>query len=312
MDNDRALVTLAGQARDYLRQSKAPNTRRAYRADWAHFESWCRAAGRTSLPASEDTLMLYFSALAVVSKVSTIERRLAALSQAHQACGFDGSIRGATLRALLAGIRRAKGTAPETKAPLLADELRTVLGQIPQDPRGLRDRALLLLGFAGGFRRSELVAVDAADVVFSSEGVAVTLRRSKTDPEGQGRKIGIPRGARPETCPVRALAAWLASAAITSGPLFRPVGRRGQPGERRLSDRSVALIVKQRVRAAGLDPLRYSGHSLRAGLATSAARNGASERSIMNQTGHRSIAMVRRYIREADLFHDNAAAFTGL
>src|ERR1700682_5119056 len=150
MDNDLALVTLAGRARDYLRQSKAPNTRRAYRADWAHFESWCKAAGRTSLPAAEDTLVLYFSALAVGSKVSTIERRLVALSQAHQAFGYLEPIRSATLRALLAGIRRAKGTAPATKAPLLTDELRTVLDYIPEDPRGLRDRALLLLGFAGG------------------------------------------------------------------------------------------------------------------------------------------------------------------
>ncbi len=229
MDNDSALVTLAGQARDYLRQSKAPNTRRAYRADWAHFESWCSAAGRTSLPAAEDTLVLYFSALAAVSKVSTIERRLAALSQAHQAFGYLEPIRGATLRALLAGIRRAKGIAPETKAPLLADELRTVLGHISEDPRGLRDRALLLLGFAGGFRRSELVAVDIADVVFSSEGVAVTLRRSKTDPEGQGRKIGIPRGARPETCPVRALAAWLWSAVPARWPP-RAAGRKAAIG----------------------------------------------------------------------------------
>ena len=295
-----ALLPLAQQARDYLRLSKSPNTRRAYRSDWAHFEQWCRLNHRTSLPASVETLVLYFSALAAVAKTSTLARRMAALHQGHIALGVPSNTGDTTIRALLAGIRRSKGTAPKTKAPLLTEDLRTILNVLPQDARGVRDRALLLIGFAGGFRRSELVALEIADIAFSVAGLTVTLRRSKTDPEAQGRKIGIPRGAQPETCPVRALAAWLALAGIQHGRLFP------------LSARSVALIVKRRAQAAGLDPALYSGHSLRAGLATSAARNGASERSIMNQTGHRSAAMVRRYIREANLFQDNAAGFTGL
>jgi integrase len=168
-----------------------------------------------------------------------------------------------------------------------------------------------LTGFAGAFRRSELVALDFEDVRSSSDGLVVTLRRSKTDQEGEGRKIGIPYGSNPETCPVRSLKAWLEAAAIESGALFRSITRHGKI-QGRLSGYAVALIVKKHVGAAGLEMAAYSGHSLRAGLATSAAIAGASERSIMAQTGHRSSAMVRRYIRDSSLFRENAAAKTGL
>jgi integrase len=177
---------------------------------------------------------------------------------------------------------------------------------------GLRDRALILLGFAGAFRRAELVALDVTDLQFSRDGLTVTLRRSKTDQEGQGRKIGIPYGANPETCPVRTLQAWLEEAAIAEGPVFRSLSRHGKVRPGRLSSVDVARVVKKLANRAGLDPAKYAGHSLRAGHATSAAASGASERSIMNQTGHRSVQMVRRYIREGSLFRENSAGKLGL
>ena len=177
---------------------------------------------------------------------------------------------------------------------------------------GARDRALVLLGFASAFRRSELVDLDVEDCAFGKDGLTVTLRRSKTDQDSAGRKIGIPYGANPETCPVRVVQSWLEQAGITTGPLFRSISRHGhvQPG--RLSGIDVARTVKKLAERAGLDPAKYAGHSLRAGHATSAAIAGASERSIMNQTGHRSVQMVRRYIRDGNLFRENSAGKLGL
>jgi integrase len=213
---------------------------------------------------------------------------------------------------VLKGIRRTKGTAPACKAPLLVGQLKAALGVGRGDLLGMRDRALLLIGFAGAFRRSELVGLDVADLAFTDDGLVITLRRSKTDQEGEGRKVGIPHGSKPTTCPVRVLRAWLEAAGIVTGPLFRSVNRHGKVGAVRLSDRAVALAVKRAAESAGLDASTFSGHSLRAGLATSAAAAGASERSIMDQTGHRSVQMVRRYIRDGSLFRDNAAAHVGL
>ena len=215
-----------------------------------------------------------------------------------------------------AGIRRTHGTAQEGKAPALVDDVRAmVTAMAPRRGRSwrlleLRDRALLLVGFAGAFRRSELVGLDVEDLAFSRAGVAVHLRRSKTDQEGQGRKIGIPRG-QIDTCPMAALQAWLRASGIEAGPLFRGVTRHGHL-QGRLSGYAVALVVKRRAAAIGLNQERFAGHSLRAGLATSAAAAGASERAIMAQTGHRSVLMVRRYIRDGELFRDNAAAAVGL
>ena len=175
-----------------------------------------------------------------------------------------------------------------------------------------RDRALLLLGFAGAMRRSELVGLDVADVVETADGLVVTIRRSKTDQEGQGRKIGIPYGSKLATCPVRSVRAWKTRAKITEGPLFRQVNRHGKVLEGRLGDRTVALVVKRAVAATGVDAASYAGHSLRAGLATAAAMAGVSERVIQGQTGHKSLPILRRYIREGSLFRENAAAEVGL
>jgi integrase len=188
-----------------------------------------------------------------------------------------------------------------------------MLAKLPATRVGLRDRALLLLGFAGAFRRAELVGLDVRDLEFSSAGLAVTLRKSKTDQEGRSQRIGIPYGSAAQTCPVRSLQAWLETAQIADGAVLRSLDKFQRVQNRRLSDKALARIVKRRAAAVGLDPERYAGHSLRAGLATSAAAGGASERSIMNQTGHRSTSMVRRYIREANLFAaDNAASLAGL
>jgi site-specific recombinase XerD len=306
------LAELKEAERDYASHAKAENTKRAYRSDWSQFVRWCEAKRLLALPATPETVGLYVSALARDFCTSTITRHLSAVSQAHQIAGFESPTKAARVRAVMAGIRRANGTAPHSKSPVIIDDLRAMLATIPSGTLGIRDRALLLVGFAGAFRRSELVGLNREDMEFTSDGLVVTLRRSKTDQEGQGRKVGIPIGAHPETCPVRALEKWLAVSGIAGGALFHSVDRYGhvQPG--RLCDRAVALIVKRYAAACGKDAREFAGHSLRAGLATSAAIAGASERAIMNQTGHRSTAMVRRYIRDGSLFRDNAAARVGL
>ena len=250
--------------------------------------------------------------LAATLKTATITRRISAISQAHQIAGFESPTQTTEVRLVLAGIRRSKGTAQAAKTPVLVDDLRRMIAELPGNLLGVRDRALLLIGFSGGFRRSELVALDVADIAVTREGLVVTIRRSKTDQEAEGRKIGIPYGSNPDTCPVRALQDWLERSAITDGPLFRPVNRHGKMASMRLSSAAVADIVKRYAAAVGLDAAEFSGHSLRSGLATSAAMAGASERSIMNQTGHRSHAMVRRYIRDGSLFRENAASVVGL
>lgn len=205
------------------------------------------------------------------------------------------------------GTRRSLGVAPSQKDPISPSELRTMVQSRPQTLQGLRDRALLLLGFAGAFRRSELVGLDVGDVTWGEDGLTVNLRRSKTDQEREGRKVGIPFGSTPQTCPVRTLRGWLEAAELTEGSLFRPV-KGSKVSAARLSYKAVARLVKRAAEAAGLEPSRLSGHSLRSGLATAAAKAGKSERSIMAQTGHRSAQMVRRYIRDGELFGENAAA----
>ena len=210
------------------------------------------------------------------------------------------------------GLRRELGTAPVRKKPVLVADLQEVLKRIPDSLPGKRDRALLLLGFAGAFRRSELVGLNVEDIEKTPDGMVVHIRRSKTDQEGQGREVGIPPGAADATCPIRAVSEWSAAAKISSGPLFRSVNRHGQVLPRRLSGEGVAMVVKRYIEKLGYDPARFAAHSLRAGLATSAAAAGKSERAIMNQTGHRSVTTVRRYIRDGNLFRENAAGKIGL
>ncbi len=314
--SDRRLTqaALVAAARAYAAASKAPNTIRAYRSDLRDFVEWCQEESLRALPAVPATIALYLTALAQAgARASTLQRRVSALSQAHQLAGHTPSPTADPLvRATMAGIRRAHGTAPAQKTALLTAELRALLAATdPDGLAGARDRALLLLGFAGGFRRSELVSL-TVDLEETADGLRVQLRRGKTDQEGQGREVGIPRGRHPSTCPVRAVQEWRATAGISAGPLFRGVDRHGLVARTRLSDRGVARIVQRAAGRAGLDPALYAGHSLRAGLATAAAAGGASERAIMAQTGHRSVTMVRRYIRSGSLFTENAADYAGL
>ena len=307
------LEALGERARDYLADSHAPNTRRAYAADWRHFAAWCADNGLPSLPASPATLALYLTAAADELSTSTLGRRLVSIATAHRAAGHPTPTDAAGVRAVWRGIRRRKGTAQVGKAAAVTADVRRMVESLPADKVwGVRDRALLLVGFAGALRRSELVALDVADVAVTAEGLIVTIRRSKTDQEGEGAKLGLPYGRNPETCPVRRLRAWLDRAGIVEGPIFRTVDRHGRVLARRLTDRAVALVVKRAADLAGLESARYAGHSLRAGLATSAAIAGVEERDIMRQTRHKSVAVARKYIRDGSLFRANAAATVGL
>jgi site-specific recombinase XerD len=301
------------QVREYVRASKAENTLRGYQSDWRHFCAWCDSrGGLCPLPAAADAVAAYIAECAGHLKPGSIQRRLNAIAEAHKAAGLETPTHAAIVANTMKGIRRTLGTAPAQKAPALTDDIRAMVDATDAGLIGTRDRALILLGFAGAFRRSELVGLGVEDCAFGKDGLTVTLRRSKVDQAGAGRKIGIPYGSNPETCPVRTLQAWLEMAGISSGPLFRSINRHGQIQPRRLSDIDVARVVKKLADSAGLDAAKYAGHSLRAGHATAAAIAGASERSIMHQTGHRSVQMVRRYIRDGSLFRENSAGKLGL
>ena len=300
------------QVREYIRASKAENTLRGYRADWRGFCAWCESHALSPLPASPETVAAYIAECAGRLKVGTIQRRLNAIAEAHKALGLESPTHHSMVANTMKGIRRTKGTAPVQKAPTLTDDIRAMVDATDTGIIGHRDRAMVLLGFAGAFRRSELVALNVEDCAFSKDGLTVNLRRSKTDQDGVGRKIGIPYGANPETCPVRTVQAWLEQAAIDAGTLFRSITRHGHVRAGGLNGIDVARVVKKLAVRAGLDPAKYAGHSLRAGHATAAAIAGASERSIMKQTGHRSVQMVRRYIRDGSLFRENSAGKLGL
>ena len=302
------------QARAFLRASKAASTLRAYRSDWQHFAAWCGSRNASSLPAVPETVALYLVALAGTHRRSTITRRLTSIAKAHAAAGHPNPATTShiVVAETLQGIRRTLGTAQPGKTPLLTADLIKVLAHTPNSLSGIRDRALLLAGYTGGLRRSELAALAVEDLAWVSEGAVLTLRRSKTDQEGQGRKVAIPKGAHAATCPVSALREWVEVAGITSGALFREVDRHGKLGGSSLHSDSVGAILKRAVARAGFDPAEFAGHSLRAGFATQAARNGASAFDIMRQTGHRSTATVSRYVRNAQIFRDAPAAKLGL
>jgi site-specific recombinase XerD len=300
------------QVREYIRASKSDNTIRGYQSDWRAFCAWSESRGLCPLPALPETVAAFIADCASNLKVGSIQRRLNAISEAHKAVGLESPTHSGIVGNTMKGIRRTKGTAPVQKTATLVEDIRAMADATDAGLIGLRDRALILLGFAGAFRRSELIWLSLDDCAFSKDGLAVTLRRSKTDQLGLGRKIGIPYGSNPETCPVRNVQTWIEQAVIIAGPLFRAVNRHAKVQLRGLSGNDVARIVKKLAQRAGLDEARYAGHSLRAGHATAAAIAGASERSIMNQTGHRSVQMVRRYIRDGSLFRENSAGRLGL
>ena len=284
-----------------VENSVAANTRRAYQSDLAHFAAW----GGT-LPAEPALVASYLAAHAETLSVATLVRRIATISKAHEAKGLPNPCRSEIVRATLRGVKRTRGIAQREAKPLLREDLFRVLDAMGEGAKAARDQALLLIGFAGGFRRSEIVGLDCDGVERVRQGLIITLRRSKTDQEGAGRKIGIPFG-RTRHCPVLALDRWLAVAGIDAGPVFRPVDRHARVASERLSGEAVSLVVKERIAAANIDSAGFSGHSLRAGFATSAARAGVSTLKIRQQTGHASDAMLARYVRDGELFVDNAA-----
>lgn len=306
------LAALVDTARGFIDDAKAPATRRAYASDWAHFAAWCARHGHASMPAAPEIVALYIADLAGVKAPATIQRRLTSISVAHRTAGHETPTRAGVVADTWRGIRRTFGTAQHGKAPARTQEIRAMVATLDDGPAGARDRALLLVGFAAALRRSELVALDVDDVAEREDGLVVTLRRSKTDQEGAGEQLGVPYGSDPATCPVRALRRWLAVSSIDDGPIFRPVDRNGAIAARRLSAQAVALVVKRAAERAGFDPAAFAGHSLRAGLITSAAEAGVQERHIMAQSRHKSVPVMRRYIRGATLFQDNAAASVGL
>lgn len=307
------LVPLAAHVELFSGQGIADSTRLAYDLNWRTFTAWCTEHAVASLPASAETVSFYVTDLALQGrKFSTLTQHLAAISFEHQQAGLATPSRSPAVRHVMTGIRRTIKVAPHQVDALYTEDIRRMVATLPDTLIGLRDRALLLLGFAGAFRRSELVALNVDDLQFRMEGLCVRLRRSKTDQDGQGRLIGIPYGQHEETCPVRAMRAWLDTAQITDGAVFRGMCRHNRIASERLSKRAVADVIKRTAKVAGMDPAHVSGHSLRAGHCTTAARAGVSEHVIMQQTGHRSLATLHRYIRQGSLFLENSAASLGL
>jgi site-specific recombinase XerD len=299
---------------EYVTRSRADNTVRAYRADLATFTDWCRHRNRSPLPASPETVAQYITDQAGRLRPSTVARHLAGISVAHQVAGYESPTRTPLVRRVLEGIRRVHGSKPDQHAPAGIGELRRMVARIdPSTLPGARNRALLLVGFALAARRSELVALTVADLEPRPEGFAVHIRRSKTDQTGAGTVRALPRGTDPETCPVAALEHWLTVAGITDGPMFRRIDRWGHLGAESLSPATVALVVKHAAECAGFESARFSGHSLRAGFATTAAARGASDRAISRQTGHApNSRIIRDYVRHASVFTDNAVTDLGL
>lgn len=287
--------------RTYVHAAVSDNTRRAYRSDLRHFLDW-----GGDFPATDTMVADYLARHAGTLSVATLARRVASISKAHTAKGLPSPARSELVRSTLRGIKRAHGQSQRRVRPLTKEDLFAVLAVAGDGLKGTRDRAMLLIGFAGAFRRSELVAIDCIDIEHVKQGIVIHLRRSKTDQDSVGRKIGIPHG-RTRWCPVAALNDWLERAGIEDGPVFRPVDRHGRVPDARLSGEAVSLVIKELVAAIALDPDDYSGHSLRAGLATSAAAAGVSWWKIRQQTGHASDVMLARYIRDGELFVDNAA-----
>ena len=280
-----------------LKSSKANNTLRAYKADFKDFALFCQQNDLNSMPSEPKIITLYLTHLSKSSKYSTLKRRLASISVIHRLNGHYLDTKHPVITENLLGIKRVKGTYQKAKKPILINDLKLIINAINKDKNQIsrsKNKALLLIGFAGGFRRSELVAILLDDVEFVSEGVKIFVKRSKTDQSGEGMTKGIPYFSSPDYCPVISLKNWIQEGKIKSGKIFD------------MSDKNVALTVKKYAAIAGLDQNKYSGHSLRSGFATSTAELGAEERSIMAMTGHKTTQMVRRYINEANLFKNNA------
>jgi integrase len=292
------MAKLRALAKSYTGAARAANTVKAYAADWVVFEEWCRSTGRKPLPATEETVCLFAVAHLEERKVSTVERRLAAIVDAHRAAGLTPP-GGYSLRDIMRGARRERGSAPVQKAALRPEDLRAICVKLQRVHTylGVRDRALMTLGFAAALRRSEVRALDVSDVQLVRKGVLVTIRKSKTDQEGRGRQVGVFAGKRVSTCPQRALRVWLHVRGREPGALFL-----GRNGGGRLTGAAVSNVVKRCVKLIGLDARRYGAHSLRAGCVTAAAEAGMPDSLIMQRTGHRSVQTVSKYVRPASVF----------
>ena len=294
-----------------LKSSKAKNTIRAYKSDFNDFGLFCAQNGFKSLPSEAKIISLYLTQLSTKEvKISTIKRRLVSIGVIHKLKGHYLDTKHPLIVENLMGIKRRKGSIQNGKKPLLINNLKRLINVIDQQKKEqikiFRDRTIILIGFSGGFRRNEIVSLDYDDLDFVEEGLKINIKRSKTDQFGEGSIKGLPYFDNSQYCPVVSLKNWIDIAKINSGSLFRRFSKGSRLTEKRLTDQTVALLIKEYLKLAGIDNKNYSGHSLRSGFATSAAESGAEERSIMAMTGHKSSEMVRRYIKEANLFKNNA------
>ena len=294
-----------------LQSSKAKNTIRAYKSDFNDFRLFCAQNGFKSLPSEAKIISLYLTQLSTKEvKISTIKRRLVSIGVIHRLKGHYLDTKHPLIVENLMGIKRRKGSIQNGKKPLLINNLKRIINVIDQQKKEqikiFRDRTIILIGFSGGFRRNEIVSLDYDDLDFVEEGLKINIKRSKTDQFGEGSIKGLPYFDNSQYCPVVSLKNWIDIAKINSGSLFRRFSKGSRLTEKRLTDQTVALLIKEYLKLAGVDNKNYSGHSLRSGFATSAAESGAEERSIMAMTGHKSSEMVRRYIKEANLFKNNA------
>ena len=295
---------------DNLRNSKAGNTLRAYKSDFKDFGSFCTKHGFNSMPTDPRTVSLYLTNLSENCKVSTLRRRLVAIGMVHKLKGHYLDTKHPAIIENLMGIKRKKGSIQTGKKPILINHLKQIINVIDDqkidDIKKLRNKTLILIGFGGGFRRTELISIDHEDLDFVEEGVKITLRKSKTDQFGEGLVKGLPYFANEKYCPVKSLIMWLKLSKIKTGPIFRRFSKGSKLTKHRLTDQTVVLIIKDCLSLAGIENKNFSGHSLRSGFATVAAEYGADERSIMAMTGHKTTQMVRRYIRESNIFKNNA------
>jgi len=294
-----------------LKSSKAINTIRAYKSDYKDFGLFCAQNGFRSLPADPKTVSLYLTHLSTKdAKISTLKRRLVSIGVIHKLKGHYLDTKHPSIIENILGIKRRKGSVQKGKKPILINNLKQIINVIDsynnEEIKKSRDRSIILIGFSGGFRRNEIVSLDYEDLDFVTEGLKINLRRSKTDQFGEGAVKGLPYFDNSQYCPVLSIQKWIEVSNIKSGPLFRRFSKGSKLTENRLTDQTVALLIKEYLKLAGIDSQNYSGHSLRSGFATSAAESGAEERSIMAMTGHKSTEMVRRYIKEANLFKNNA------
>ena len=283
---------------DNIRSSKSANTIRAYKSDFNHFIDFCKKNNFKALPADPKIVSFYITHLSSNSKVSTLKRRLASISVIHKIKGHYIDIKHPLIIENLMGIQRKKGVFQKSKNPILVNELKEIINVIEKleknEKRIARDKALILIGFSGGFRRSELVSIEIEDLEFTKDGIKIFIKRSKTDQSGEGMIKAIPYFKDKNFCPVYFLKKWIEISKINKGLIFD------------ISDKMVSILIKKYLSKSGFDPKKYSGHSLRSGFATVAADSGADEKSIMTMTGHKTTQMVRRYIKESNLFKNNA------